>query len=97
MQGSWFQGSNLTHQEVWYLTTTYVTSSCSSPENDSISRIMYARAVTRHRGIYTMFLVTSANIADIAHPRMTAPLAAMFGPAFSSRSHPATCIVYAIV
>jgi hypothetical protein len=38
------------------------------------------RAVTRHSAISAMFVAKPANIADIALARMTAPIAAIFGP-----------------
>ena len=66
--------------------TTCVTSTCSSPENDRITRIRYARAVSRHSPTAAVFLAMSDNIADIAPPRITAPPAAMFGHGFCRRS-----------
>ena len=60
----------------------HVTSSCSSPEHYSISRLRYARPVTRQSSTSAMFSLPPLNFAEITLSRMSAAPAAIFWPTF---------------
>jgi len=79
--GSWFHGSNLTLKEVLYFRydirgfQLFIPGKRRHLANQECASSHPSQRYFRH------VIVTSANIADIAFPRMTASHAAMFGQA----------------
>ena len=78
----------------WYADPSKL-DSCSSPSGSGISLLRYARAITRRCVTDAMFYPSPPN-NHAALPRITTPLAAIFGPRSCSRSKQTTVSILLI-